>query len=89
MIHYMTGDPEEAMKILERWRAANPDMTTLRAVLIEYYVSVDRIEEARVIAAEILAVNPDLTAEWLATHSLSQRDEIPARIASLRRAGLP
>ena len=83
MIHYLTGNPEEAVKIWERQRAANPDTTTLRAALIEYYVSVDRLEEAREIAAEILAVNPDLTAEWLATHSLSPRDEVPARTASL------
>ncbi len=52
-------------------------------------MSVDRLEEARVIAAEILAINPDLTAEWLATHASRPADEVPALTASLRRAGLP
>ncbi len=89
MIRYLTGSPEEAVKIWERARAAYPDTTTLRTALIGYYVSVDRLEEARVIAAEILAINPDLTAEWLATHGFGPANEVPALTASLRRAGLP
>ncbi len=89
MIRYLTGSREEAVKVWERARAAYPDTTTLRSTLIGYYVSVDRLEEARVIAAEILAINPDLTAEWLATHAIGPADEVPALAASLRRAGLP
>ena len=89
IIHYLTGSPEEAVKIWERERAANPDLTSVRVLLIQYYVSADRLEEARAIVPEILAINPDLTAEWLATHHLYAKDEVSALIASLRRAGLP
>lgn len=56
---------------------------------IDYYVSADRLEQASVIAPKILAINPDLTAEWLATRTPGPRDEIPHRIARLRSGGLP
>ena len=88
-IYYLTGRPAEAVKIWERERAANPDSTPARARLVLYYVSVDRLEEARTIAPEIIAINPDLTAEWLATNGLFSQEEVPAGIASLQAAGLP
>jgi len=91
VILQLTGRPEEAVKLWERNRAANPDLITDRTALIRYYVSVDRLDDAREIGAEILAINPSLTAEVLARHGMTRppEDQVPAMVASLRRAGLP
>jgi adenylate cyclase len=87
----LSGREEEAARLWERYRASNPDSVATRLSLVRYYVSVDRVEEARAIAQEILAINPALTAEILARHGVFRppEDEAPALVAALRRAGLP
>jgi TolB-like protein/Tfp pilus assembly protein PilF len=91
VIHLRTGRPEEAVKLWERERGTNPDAVSDRTNLIQYYVAADRLAEARAIVPEILAINPALTAETLARHGIGRppEDEVPALIATLRRAGLP
>jgi adenylate cyclase len=91
VIHHLTGRSEEAVKLWERAREANPDSVPPRISLIRHYVSAGRLAEAHPIVSEILAINPGLTAEVLARHGIGRppEDEVPALVASLRRAGLP
>ncbi len=88
---YRLGRTEEAVELWEAARAANPDLVTFRIPLIDHYESIGRHDAAAVIAREILAVNPTLTAEAAANHGFAARspDAIPSLIAKLRRAGLP
>jgi adenylate cyclase len=88
---YRLGRTDEAVELWEAARAANSDLVTFRIPLLEHYESIGRHDEATVIAREILAVNPTMTAEAAASHGFVARsaDEIPILIAKLRRAGLP
>jgi len=88
---YRLGQTEEALKRWERARAANPDLVTFRIPLIEHYELNGRHDEAAEIVGEVLSVNPGMSARDAATSGFAARSpaEIPALIATLRRAGLP
>jgi tetratricopeptide (TPR) repeat protein len=88
---YRLGRTEEAVELWEAARAANPDLVALRLPLLEHYESIGRHDEAAQIVREILAVNPGMTAEAAANQGFAahDRNEIPALIVKLRRAGLP
>ncbi len=86
-VNFAAGRTEKAVELWEQVRAANPDMILARIPLAILYESEGRHEEARVLAREILRVNPDLTAESATELALGfDRDET---IDNLRSAGLP
>ena len=86
-VNYTAGRKAEAVALWERLRARNPELINARVPLVAYYEEIGRHQEARAIAQEILATNPDFTAEagvGLTGGGLSQ-----ANVAKLRAAGLP
>jgi adenylate cyclase len=91
-LHYLEGDVERAVELWEQSRTMSPLVRTDRILLIHHYESAGRHEEAGKIAAEILSIRPDFTAEtgrWMMT--ILWNDEwIPEDLeANLRKAGLP
>jgi TolB-like protein/class 3 adenylate cyclase/Tfp pilus assembly protein PilF len=90
-INLRAGREEEAVRLWERARSANPDLIFARVALASHYEQRDRREEARAAVEEILRVNPELTAEQAASlaYAGSDSDYFAEVEASLRRAGLP
>ncbi len=87
-INFQAGRRQEAVELLERVRASNSDLILARIPLAIFYESEGRHEEARVLVSEILAVNPNFTAESVTRLALLGSAPDEGR-ASLRRAGLP
>jgi adenylate cyclase len=85
------GQKDEGVSLLEKARAANPDLVSFRIPLADHYEAVGEHEKAVVVVKEILSVNPGLTAEVAARSGFVARDddEVPAMVENLRRAGLP
>jgi len=85
---YRLGRKQEAVALWEAARAANPDLVSYRIPLVEHYELAGRHEKAAEIVREILAVNPEMTAEAAAANGFAARDPEQAGPV-LRRAGLP
>ncbi len=80
------GRPDEGTELFERARRADPNLILPRLGLISLYHGSGRDEEARRLVAEILAINPDLTAEKLERF---YRYRMEGMAALLRAAGMP
>ena len=89
-LNLMAGRVEQAVAMLERERAANPDMIVARVGLAAIYEGEGRHDEAREVVREMLRVNPQLTIE-----ATSRILRFPSADAArefkenLRKAGLP
>ena len=87
------GRIEEAVELWERARQANPDLILPRLELADHYVESGRLDEARVLVAEILHVTPEMTAEdaqSTAGRIMARSPEDAAALAeNLKKAGLP
>ena len=91
-VHQRTGRPDIARELFERIRETNPDMVPPRLALVLRHVEHGELEPARVLVDEILAINPDLTAELaLRIYAPAQREPSSAErtLAGWRAAGLP
>ncbi|MBW2445310.1 MAG: adenylate/guanylate cyclase domain-containing protein [Deltaproteobacteria bacterium] len=88
-INFAAGRTEQAVELWEQVRAANTDGILPRISLAVLYESEGRHEEARVLAQEILRVNPDLTAESATELIPGLGLDADQAIDHLRRAGLP
>jgi tetratricopeptide (TPR) repeat protein len=84
--YMQAGRPDEGVDLWERARRADPNLIPARLGLISYYQQNGRPDEARALVAEVLAVNPDLTADVLAQVFRFQTDDM-AEV--LRAAGMP
>jgi adenylate cyclase len=87
-VNLRAGRTTEAIELLERVRASNPDMVLARIALAGQYEASDQHQEARSVVEEILRVSPDLTAELAAARAPPGFDRVAFR-ADLRKAGLP
>lgn len=90
-LHQRTGRPDLARGLFERIRHANPDMVPPRLALVLHHLDRGELAPAAVLVDEILAINPDLTAELaLRIYEPARRD--PSRderaVAAWRAAGL-
>jgi TolB-like protein/transcriptional regulator with XRE-family HTH domain/Tfp pilus assembly protein PilF len=63
MVNFLAGRKEYAAELWEQIRAASPDLIAPRVPLVSYYEKRGRYREARTVAAEIRAINPELSAE--------------------------
>ena len=84
-VNYRAGRIDEAVAHMERAAAQNPDLILPRLLLIFHNDAEGRSGDARVIAAEIRAINPDLTAAEANRMGASSFEGLEA----FRRAGLP
>ncbi|MCZ6781829.1 MAG: adenylate/guanylate cyclase domain-containing protein, partial [Proteobacteria bacterium] len=83
-VESLAGRIDEAVAMLEQARAANPDLIYSRLFLLVQRDAEGRGDEARALAAEVLSINSDLTAEQGA---MLLRES--GAVEPLRRAGLP
>jgi len=81
------GRTEEAEAIAQQGRAENADSIAPRVMLVGIYTEQGRLEGARALVVEILAVNPQLTAEQATM--VVPPDRRGSAIEDFRRAGLP
>ena len=88
-VNFAAGRSDKAVELWEQARAANTDIITARIPLAAIYESEGRHEEARVLAQEILRVNPDLTAESATALALGLGFDRDEAMDDLRSAGLP
>ncbi len=90
--NYRAGREREAVDILERVTAANPDAIAGRIFLASYYEAAGDHAQARVLVEEIRAVNPDLTVPQIADIAGFRalgRERVSTMQENVRRAGLP
>jgi len=91
-LHQRTGRPDAARELFGRIRETNPDMVPPRLALVLQHVERGELASAQALVQEILAINPDLTAEVaLRIYAPAQRDPSRAEgtLAGWRAAGLP
>ncbi len=62
-VKYLEAQIEEAVELWERARAASSLVAQDRILLVHYYESVGRHDEAQAIVQEMLSVQPEMTAE--------------------------
>lgn len=86
---YLTGRIDEALVIAKRILIRNPDHQTAHVLLTVIYSELDRLEEARAEAAEILRISPHFSLEAI-KQRMPQKDQAALRryIEGLRKAGL-
>ena len=90
MMQLHTGRAEEGVAVLERGRAANSDMLMARLALARHYAATGRPDRVRTLVDEIRAVNPDLSAEEVATGLPGPfAGEAEEFARKLRLAGMP
>ncbi len=92
-LFYATGRGDEAVALWERSREANPDLIQPRLELADHYSRNGRDDETRALVAEMLAINPDLTAARAADIagriSGRSRGETAQLGERLAKAGMP
>jgi len=91
LAHYAHGDMEQAIRWYRLSFAEMPSFTATLRVFAAALAASDRAEEAREIAARLLAIEPGVTlSEYQRTRQPFRDERIRARlIRDLRAAGLP
>jgi adenylate cyclase len=84
----LAGRSDDALKAFAAYRARSPGFGLVDMVLI--HAQAGRMDEARSMAAELLAARPDFTiASWLATQFRNDLDQQAIDVDSFRAAGVP
>jgi TolB-like protein/class 3 adenylate cyclase len=80
---------KEALEAGEESRKRNPDEMFSHILLAAVYIELDREEDGRASAAEVLRINPKLTLEWMAKMvPWKNKDDVNRLMEDLRKAGL-
>jgi adenylate cyclase len=88
--YYAMGQYEKAIAAFERARARNPKGAPALIGLAMAYAELDRMDEARAAAQELLKVNPTFSAKVFANARDNKDRTIPERLfTALRKAELP
>jgi TolB-like protein/Tfp pilus assembly protein PilF len=88
-VNLEAGRTEQAVEMLERERAANPDTINARVPLAVIYEGEGRHGEAHEVVREILRVNPQLTVEAVIRAMALDAARSREFRENLRKAGLP
>jgi adenylate cyclase len=89
MSYYQTGRYEEAIVTSKRATAFNPDFLFAHLTLAASYAELDREEEARAEAAEVLRINPKFSLEaWGQRVPFKDQARLERSLAALRKTGL-
>jgi adenylate cyclase len=84
------GRYDEAVKLLKRVLQEQPNQYLANISLTSVYAQMDRIEDARAQAAQVLRINPKFSLESLAKTWRNKDPAITERsVNALRKAGLP
>ena len=88
--HLLSGRPETALDLAERSLAMNATVDSTYWVLIAVYMALNRLDDARRIAGQLLAVYPETTAsgyeQMLPIRNKASLEQV---INSFREAGIP
>ena len=89
VVYHGTGRDEEAIAILKKGLARNPDFLPAHIDLTIIYSELGREGEARAEAAEVLRLNPQFSLETARqTWPIKNPSVLERHIAALRKAGL-
>ena len=87
---FVAGRYEEAIVWLQRARRENAKFFACRRTLAAVYGLADRTDEAREVAREMLAVDPQFRiSDFASRYPLRRPDDLERYVAGLRLAGLP
>jgi tetratricopeptide (TPR) repeat protein len=85
----MTGRYDEAIKTYKKSISVNPNFLPAHLGLTATYILSDRVEEAKVAAAEVLRINPKFSLEHFETTlPYKNKVDIARYVAALREGGL-
>ena len=87
--HLFLGCPETALELAERSLALNATLDSTYWVLIATYMALDRPEDAKRIAAQLLAIYPETTASGYERLPFRNKASVEMVINSCRAAGIP
>jgi tetratricopeptide (TPR) repeat protein len=88
LAYRVAGWYEEALVLLERLFARNPNVMVAHLILVLCYVELGRLEEARAVGAEVMRLNPHWSLEFVKTTPWKDPAIVERHIAALRKAGL-
>jgi tetratricopeptide (TPR) repeat protein len=89
LAYRLTGQYMEAMAALEKARTRNPNFLAIHLNLAFIYSELDREEEARAEAVEVLKINPHFSLEtWTQNALYKDPADLERMLAALRKAGL-
>jgi TolB-like protein/Tfp pilus assembly protein PilF len=90
LAYHLTGEYEKAVEVLKSSVERNPDSPLSQVRLAMVYAGMDRMEEARATAAEVLRINPKFTVSNWAKVQLFKDPAVHEHQEELmRKAGLP
>lgn len=91
VVYHTLGRYEDAAEVFERAAAANPKGVFSRAWLALTYTDMERIEDAREAAAEVLELSPTFSARGFANAVMTYRDKKRSErnLSAMLAAGLP
>jgi len=87
--YHALGRYEEAITAFERARASNPKALLAVAFLAMTYADAGRVEEARVVAQDVLKLSPGFSAKRFTKALLKDRTKSERALATLLELGLP
>ncbi len=88
--HLFSGRPETALDLAERSLAMNATVDSTYWVLIAVYMALDRPDDSRRIAGQLLAVYPETTASgYERMLPIRNKASLELVISSFRKAGIP
>ncbi len=86
----LIGRQQEAIELMKKALAVNPDFLPAQRHLVVIYSELNRMEEARAEVAEILRVSPEYTiSAWRARTRYIDPAILRRFVENLRKAGLP
>jgi adenylate cyclase len=90
MAYRLTGQYDEAIKTLNRFRDRNPEHIFSYTELTLVYIHLGRYEEAEVLVTELLQKHPKFSLDrYEKTRFFKDHRELDRELDALRRAGLP
>jgi TolB-like protein len=87
--YFFSGDFMEAASAARRASAASPRFSVARYLHTAALVCLDRMEEARAMAAVLLELQPSFTVGGLASGNITSVERMTMLVSALREAGLP
>jgi TolB-like protein/class 3 adenylate cyclase len=88
--YQLTGEFDKAVEVLKSSRDRNPESLFPHLSLAAVYAEMDRMEEARAAAAEVLRINPEFTVRhWAKVQLFKDPSVSEHRNELMRKAGLP
>lgn len=89
VVHHIAGDQDQAIRIFRECVAKEPETTLHRLWLASALIEAGQDEGAKVLAAEILEIDPDFTSSSWVDGCIADDYLTNLLVTNLVKAGLP